>query len=383
MSQPSITVNRADLGNALAFASLGLSRRPVVPVLAGMRVSITCGTLELSAFDYELAARARVSGEASGPGEILIRGAELAAAVKSLPRGKAVSAEITITDGELVISCEGIVSRLGGFDAEATAEYPALPAMPELAGVTDAATFADSVLRVVPCASTDDTLPVLTCVNVTSEHDRLELTATDRYRLARHRTHWTGPDGIGMVVSARTLSDFAKKCHRDGKVEIYAGERTDGGKLLAAFSDGAYTLIMHTCDGQFPKVDRLIPEQADTWVTVEAPALALAVTRAAKVTERAEPIRLDVEHGDNGASVTVRVITDGRTVSAQAVPCRYEGPDVHAGFNPAYLASVLTGVGAGRARLGFQFTEGKVSKPVQVRGTDGYMAIQMPVKLES
>ena len=37
MSQASITVNRAGLGNALAFASLGLSRRPSVPVLAGMR----------------------------------------------------------------------------------------------------------------------------------------------------------------------------------------------------------------------------------------------------------------------------------------------------------------------------------------------------------
>jgi DNA polymerase-3 subunit beta len=374
MSQPSITVNRAELGNALTFASLGMSRRPAVPVLAGMRVSITCGTLELSAFDYEIAATAKVSGEASGPGSILITGAELGAAVKSLPRGKAVTVQVTITDDTLIIECEGIVSMLAGFDAEATAEYPALPAMPELAGVTDAATFADSVLRVVPCASTDDTLPVLTCVNVTSEHDRLELTATDRYRLARHRIHWTGPDGIAALVPALTLARFAAKCHRDGKVEIYAGEKS------AAFSDGVYTLITSVNCGEFPKVGRMFVNEADTWVTVEAGALASAVARAGKMAERNTPVRLDVANDGTGARVMVQVVTEGRVVSSQAVPCRFSGPDAHVGFNAGYLASVLAGVGAGRARLGFSGTAA-LPKPLQVRGTDGFAAVQMLIKI--
>ena len=34
-----ITVNRTELGNALTFAQLGLSKRPAVPVLAGMLVT--------------------------------------------------------------------------------------------------------------------------------------------------------------------------------------------------------------------------------------------------------------------------------------------------------------------------------------------------------
>jgi DNA polymerase III subunit beta len=374
MSQTSITVNRAELGNALAFASLGLSRRPAVPVLAGMRVSITCGTLELSAFDYEIAARAKVSGEASGPGSILITGAELSAAVKSLPRGKAVTAQVTIGDDALIIECEGIVSTLGGFDAQATAEYPALPDMPELAGYVDAATFADSAGRVVPCAGTDDTLPVLTCVNITSEHNRLELTATDRYRLARHRVHWTGPDGIAALVSASTLAAFAKRCARDGKVEIYAGEK------FAGFSDGAYALITSVNCGEFPRVGRMFVSEADTWVTVEASALAAAVTRAGKMAEPNAPVRLDVANDGSGARVMVQVVTDGRVVSSQAVPCRFSGPDAHTGFNAGYLASVLAGVGAGRARLGFSGTAAK-PKPLQVRGTDGFAAVQMPIKI--
>ena len=378
MSQAStITVNRAELGNALAFASLGLSRRPSVPVLAGMRVTITCGTLELSAFDYETAARAKVSGEASGPGEILITGAELIAAVKTLPRGKAVTAQVTIADDALIVECEGIVSTLAGFNAEASAGYPALPAMPELAGVVDAQTFADSVSRVVPCAGTDDTLPVLTCVNITSEHGRLELTATDRYRLARHRIHWTGDDGAAVLVPAATLAAFGKKCARDGKVEICAGAG------FAALSDGEYTLIAHVNAGEFPRaVHKFITSDAGTWVTVEAAALAAACSRAAKVTERNAPLHVLVSTADAGARVTVETHADGKVTSSQSVPCRYEGPDVHVGFNAGYLASVLNGVGAGRARLGFSGTADK-PKPLQVRGTDGFAAVQMPIKLGS
>ena len=87
-----ITVNRTELGNALAFAQMGLSKRPALPVLGGMLVTMSCGTLELAAFDYETSARAKVSGEVSGPGSILVNGAELAAAVKSLPKGKRVTA---------------------------------------------------------------------------------------------------------------------------------------------------------------------------------------------------------------------------------------------------------------------------------------------------
>ena len=178
-----------------------------------------------------------------------------------------------------------------------------------------------------------------------------------------------------MLVPAATLAAFGKKCHRDGKVEIYAGGE------FAAFSDGAYTLIMQQNAGEFPRgVHKFITGEAETWVTAEAPALAAAVARAGKLADRADPIRLDVARDGTGARIMVQAVTDGRVVSSQAVPCRFDGPDAHVGFNAAYLASVLNGVGGGRARLGFSGTAA-TPKPLQVRGTDGFAAVQMPIKI--
>jgi DNA polymerase-3 subunit beta len=339
-----IRVNRNELASALAFAQLGLSKRPVVPVLGGMRVTISAGTLELGAFDYEVTARAKVSGDASGPGSALVSGSELAAVIKSLPKGRKVSADILVGDDGMVVACDGTESLISSLGAEAEQEYPQFPAMPELSGYVDGALFAASVARVVACAGRDDTLPVLTCVKFGSEAGMLELAATDRYRLGVDRLHWTGPDGVSAVVPAVTLAKLAAKMDRHGKVALHisAGH--------AGFSDEARSLIVALNRGEFPKFRSLMrkAEDSSTTVLVDAAALAEAVTRAGKMVQRNYGIDLDVADGQ----VTVTADHDGRRVSTQHVPAAIDGPDVAYRFNPGYLASVLTGID-GPAWLGF------------------------------
>ena len=321
-----ITVNRTELGNALTFAQLGLSRRPVVPVLGGMLVTVSCGTLELAAFDYEIAARAKVSGQASGPGSILVNGAELAAAVKSLPKGKRVTARITIAGDSLLIECDGTESVIAGMGDEATKEYPQLPYMPELSGYADGEMFARSVSRVAECAGRDDTLPVLLCVKLTSDHGSLELAATDRYRLGVDRLHWTGPDGVSSVVPAVTLAKFAAKMDKGGKVALHLTEH------FAGFSDETHSLITRTTVGEFPKYKALIREASAnaTTVLVVAAALESAVTRAGKLTERNEPVRLQFAED----SITVRAHRDGQVASTQVVPALLDWSRARGGIQP-------------------------------------------------
>ena len=189
-----ITVNRTELGNALTFAQLGLSRRPVVPVLCGMLVTISSGTLELAAFDYEIAARAIVGGQASGPGSILANGGELAAAVKSLPKGKRVTAELTITSDTLTIECDGTESVVSSLPRD---EYPTLPAMPELAGYLDGEMFARSVKRVSACAGTDDTLPY--CYASRSPATMVRLSSPQPTATVSVLTACTGRDPTGLT----------------------------------------------------------------------------------------------------------------------------------------------------------------------------------------
>jgi len=359
----SITVNRTELAAAVTFAAQASPKRPVLEVLTGMRVTISAGTLEVAAFDYELAARAKVSGEASGPADMLVTGPELVAAVKSLPKGRKVTAEITLTDGRMVIVCEGTETVLSARDD--ADEYPQLPALPAESGVMDAETFARTVARVAACAGRDDTLPVLTCVFLTGEDGVLEMAATDRYRLAVDRPSWTGAAGLQILVPARDLERFAKKSDRHGKISLHLDAQRAG------FTDGTRTMIVRTMDGSFPRVHALLCDQDDTTVTVDAATLTAAVTRAAQLMGRNERIGFEV----TGTGVTVRAMRDGQVTGTQTVPATIDGPELETGFNAGYLASVLAGID-GEARIGFV---GAV-KPAHVRAADGFTAIVMPIR---
>lgn len=374
----SITVSRKDLGDALAFASLGMSKRPVHPVLGGMRVTVSAGSLELAAFDYETTAAVTVPGTGEGSAQVLADGAQLAAAVKSLPKGKNVTASLTVTAECVTIACDGITASASLLPL---GEYPALPAMPELSGVMDGAAFARSVTRVAACAGTDDTLPVLTCVQFASEAGQLRMAATDRYRLAVDSVPWTGDDGVTSVIPAAILVKFAKAMDETGKVSLHFAAG------FAAFSDGTRTLTTHPNCGTFPKYRSLIPsrDSLSTLVLADAAQLRTAVERAGRLTARNERTGFGVSSGQ----VTVTATRDGQECGTQAVAAETDGPDAPAGFNAGYLASVLAGF-SGPVWMGlkvFTGTDSKgesysaVTKPVMLWADDDeFTAIVMPIR---
>jgi len=362
-----ITVNRAELGKALDFASLGLGHRHALPVMRSILVTVSAGTLELAATDFEVTAKAEVAGQADGSARVLAEGRELAAVIKSLPKGKNVTAELSVYDDGLIVMCDGTEAVLSSLPIE---EYPQLPALPEQTGLVDAEAFARSVMRVAACASTDDTLPILTCVKLGGEGGDLELAATDRYRLAVDRVHWTGPEGAAALIPAKTLVAFARKADKRGKVALHLA---DG---FAGICDGARTLITRTCQGEFIRYRDRVPAEgsAVTTALVVAAALETAVTRAGKLLERNTPVILDVTED----GITVRAMRDGEVAGSQLVPAALDGPEITAGFCPSYLASVLAGVD-GEAWIGFT----SPSKPITVTSADGFAAVCMPIRLQA
>ena len=92
-------------------------------------------------------------------------------------------------------------------------EYPRLPELPLLAGTVDGGALATAIGQVAPAASRDDTLPVITGVNVEIDGDSIRLVATDRYRLAIRELGWNparADTRSTMLVPAKTLADAAR-----------------------------------------------------------------------------------------------------------------------------------------------------------------------------
>ena len=200
-------VGRDVLAEAVAWVARSLPSRPVLPILSGLLLEASSDGLTLSCFDYEVSARILLDAEIAEAGTALVPGRLLAEITRSLPP---LPVEVEDEKDDVTVTCGPASFTLVTLPVK---EYPRLPELPRLAGTVDGGVLATAIGQVVPAASRDDTLPVITGVNLEIDDDTIMLVATDRYRLAIRELGWNPahPGNRGtLLVPAKTLSEATR-----------------------------------------------------------------------------------------------------------------------------------------------------------------------------
>jgi DNA polymerase-3 subunit beta len=353
-------LERDALAEAVAWVARSLPSRPVLPILSGLLLEANADGLTLSCFDYEVSARIRVDAEVADPGTVLVPGRLLAEITRSLPSATVEfghgSDDVTLTCGPASFTLVTLPVR----------DYPRLPELPRLAGLVDGGVLAAAIGQVVPAASRDDTLPVITGVNVEIDGDVLKLVATDRYRLAVRELGWNPaqPGSRGtLLVPAKTLADAGRMMAPGVPVRVMMG-----GDAGTAWSDGAAgaaspgaaspdpsslraadamiglesagrRLTTRLIAGEYIKYSSRFPEDFGSRGDMPAIPLAEAVKRVALVAERGSSVRLSFGHG----KVTIEAGTEGQARARETVPADFSGNETAIAFSPHYL---MDGLGA-------------------------------------
>lgn len=352
------TVDRDALAEALTWVARALPARPVVPVLAGLLLRAVAddhpgqagvGFLTLSCFDYEVSARVRLRTEVAEPGVALVPGRLLVEIVRSLPQ---YPVEFADDPDGVSVTCGDAAFMLTPLPL---AEYPELPELPQLAGTADGGVLAAAIAQVTPAASRDDTLPMLTAVNVELDGKTMTLAATDRYRLAVRELDWEPAQGIGqrtgqqgrvaLLVPARTLSDAARMMSPAEDVRVVlrhggdaSGAASQGGgprsaEAMIGFETGDRRLTTRLLAGEFVRYRSRFPDEFGCTADLPAVAFAEAVRRVALVAERGTPVQLTFAPG----RVTIAGATQGQAKAKESVPADYSGDEPSIAFSPQYL----------------------------------------------
>lgn len=377
-------VERNDLTDAVAWTARTLPARATVPVLSGLLLEVTDAApvagLQLSGFDFEVAAQARIEVGIGEPGRVLVSGRLLAEICRSLPPAPV---EVSSEGSRIQLSCGSARFTLPTMPVE---DYPPLPPLPPVAGHIAGADFAAAVAQVAIAAGRDETLPVLTAVRVEIEGDRLTLAATDRYRLAVRELFWdpVTPDASTVaLVPARTLIETAKTLAGTGtRIAVSLGTGAQG-EGMAGFAAGDRSTTTRLLDGEFPKYRALLPTSFDSTADVDTAALTDALKRVALVSAtRTAPVRLVF-----GPDHVVLEAGSGDDASAtERLDASLEGEALTIAFNPAFLLDGLAQMGTPTARLSFT----SPTRPAVVTGVPGgdagtgaedYRYLLMPVRL--
>ena len=382
------SIERDTLTEAVAWVARALSNRPVLPILSGLLLTAAAeddgDELVLSCFDYEVSARIRVAAQVSEPGTVLVPGRLLAEITRSLPP---LPVEIDDSVGsDVTLTCGAASFTLVTLPVE---EYPKLPDLPVVAGTVDGGALAAAISQVVPAASRDDTLPILTGVNIELDGDVMTFAATDRYRLAMRELSWqpAQPDLTATVlIPAKTLADAARMMAPGlpAQIMLRGDERAGAWPKLAAgseqlraadamigFESGGRRLTTRLIAGEFIKYKSRFPGEFGCCGDMPAAPLAEAVKRVALVAERGSSVRLSFGQGQ----VTIEAGTEGQARARETVAAEFSGDEPTIAFSPGYL---LDGLGAALtatsgaesaedARIRLQFTS--PTKPAVITGT--------------
>jgi DNA polymerase-3 subunit beta len=363
------------LVEALNTAGRAASSRGGSPVLSGVRLELTGGSLSATGTDLDLTITTSVSVDGESDGVAVLPSKLAHDIVKALEPGAVTvaveSEEATIAAGRSHFSVRTIPAE----------EFPRV-AQPGGEGVTlDAKALAEALRQVVAAASSDDSRPILTGVLMAAESEGLRLVATDSYRLAVRDLPGTSflSEGQTVLVPSAALKELARVLGQATEVTLRLGDRDAAfqlGPSAGGQAGGGVHLTTRLIEGEFPPYRNLIPKAQPNRLTVSREGLLGAVRRVRVVaSDPSTPIRLSM----SGEGLQLHATAQDVGNAAEELDAKYEGTELTVAFNPEYL---LAGADAA---TGDEVTLETIDslKPALLRSIDStdFLYLLMPVRV--
>ena len=356
--------DRDALSEALQTVQRGVSSRPGIPALTGVRMEAAeGGQLTLMTTDLEVSARLSIEVQVSEAGVALVPARLVGDTVKSLADA---SVEFETDQSQARLRCAAYEGTLRLLPAE---DFPALQEPSGVRIEVEASRFAEAVSQVGRAASRDEARPVLTGVLLEVSREGVVLVATDSYRLSIRELVASADSEAKAIVPERALTEAGRAASDEkGAVELFV----DGSQV--SFKVGGLTLTSRLIEGEFPNYRQLLPDAHESRLSVSRQQFLDAVRRVGLLARDTTPVRLEF----NALGVKLSSSSPDLGQAVETVEARYEGEDLTVAFNPQYLADGLTAAVGESVRIDVR--DGL--KPGVVRGDgDEFTYLVMPVRL--
>ncbi len=349
-----VTVNQEYLANALTAVGRSVSSRSTLPVLSNILLTAQGGTLALSATNLEIGTRVWVSAVVAKPGAITVPARLLTEFVTSLKGATSIQLSVNPKTQTLTLKTGTATANLKGIDA---AEFPLIPSMP---GSFDpapdqaitinlpTANLAGLIERAAMAASNDESRPTLTGIETTFAPAKLQLAATDGFRLSVQTAaiDLTVAEPIKVIVPANSLAELARLSKdaaqdQDARLQITTARNQ---VLCALAGDKKWLraeLAMQLIDAKFPDWRAIVPTGTTTTAVVNAAELRKAFTLA-KLFARDNAFITRLTVAPQANTLTVQAISADTGSTTTTLDAMIEGQDVDIAFNAKYVHEFLS-----------------------------------------
>ena len=366
-----VTCPQEELYDIVQTVARGVSGRSTQPVQNNIYLSSQDDTLRLVATDLEyVSIDATIPATVADEGAITVPARYFSQIAGSLPGG-----EVTLAANEadtLAIACGSARYEIRGVSAN---DFQMLPALDEAVEFSLPQSELHDLLRQTAfAASADETRPILTGVLFTVVDSKLQLVATDTYRLALCVSKSEVGQEQQAIVSVRALNEVLRMLddESDEPVAVAISE------TLARFEVGPITVASRLIEGEFPNYEKVIPdeENLDKRVTVSTQELESALHRAL-IVAREDANRVVFETTESGLRITANSLDVGHV--QEEIPAKLEGDTIETAFNATYMLSMLEAAGSEEVTMSLSRPlEPGVMRPAD---RDDYTYVVMPMQI--
>lgn len=336
-----VIVQQQKLSHGVNMVARAVAPRSSLPVLSNILVKTDEGRLRLSATNLELGITTWIGAKVKDEGGITVPARTFTDLISNLP-----NEDVTLTlDSQthtLNVRCGTSTTDIKGIDAE---EFPPIPEPDLSSGIPlNVENFKEMIQQVAFAASTDEARPVLTGVHLTSDGDRINMAATDGFRISIRSAILAEPPQrkLDAIIPARAMSELARLA-TDGNETMLMAFPSERGQVIFHLRD--IELVSQLIDGNFPDYKAIIPQTFKTRTVLSTAGLLKACKQAEIIAREGTNVaRLDIQpeqEGQKSASLEITAISEQTGSSEITVDASVDGNPLLVAFNVRFLREVL------------------------------------------
>lgn len=391
-----------NLAKGLSIVSRAVAARSTLPVLGNILLEAKDGQLRLAATNLDIGINCLIGAKVEDEGAVTIPARLLSDFVNSMPPER-IDMELAVRTQTLHLSCARHTANMKGIDA---AEFPLIPTTGGGDAEDQAEALEGTVIeletsglrkmidQVVFAASTDESRPTLTGVEVSFQPSRLVMAATDGYRLSMRSIQLEKPfvqESITVIVPARSLSELGRiiaDADQERPVQVLITPSRNQ-TIFQVWGKGdtrggfhRVELASQLIDARFPDYRAIIPKEHKTRTVVDTAALLEAV-RVSRLFARDNNniVRVAIAPGNGRDQGHVKITATSNEMgdSVNELDALVEGIELEIAFDVRFLLDVLSQVDQPQVVLETsQSTRPGTIRPLGM-GEDEFLHVVMPM----
>lgn len=307
-----------------------VSQKTAIPILSNIMIEAIGEELILTATDLTVGVRCSTEAKILQEGSTTLPARKLAQLVRELT---SVNLEITTNSNEVTeIVSDSSCFKLNGMSKN---EFPALPS------VADAVHFSvaqhelkDMFFRTSFAVSREDNRYVLTGVYLNIANQNAVFVGTDGKRLARaHLQINIDPSfAASYIIPLKAVEEILKSLSDEGDATIYLMNDK------IAIDSNRTLVITKLLSGEYPDINRVIPENSDAVVSLHREELMTLLRQVSLFAADANhSVRFTFGDGELRLTANNMEVGEGKV----SMPANYHGPKLEIAFNPNYFLDIL------------------------------------------